>query len=57
MRAVGCAHDMDISGDISISINKDGFKLSIGSDFEGADLFSENSYTDTHAMSQDNKPV
>lgn len=34
MRAVGCAHDMDISGDISISINKDGFKLSIGSDFE-----------------------
>ena len=45
MRAVGREHDMDISGDFSISA-KNGF--------EGADLFSENSYTDTHAMSQDN---
>lgn len=53
MRAVGREHDMDISGDFSISA-KNGFKLSIGSDFEGAGLFSENSYTDTHAMSQDN---
>lgn len=34
MRAVGCEHDMDISGDFSISA-KNGFKLSIGSDFEG----------------------
>lgn len=43
-----------ISAAISPSRQKNGFKLSIGSDFEGADLFSENSYTDTHAMSQDN---
>lgn len=35
MRAVGCEHDMDISGDFSIAVNEDGFKLSIGSDFEG----------------------
>ena len=33
MRAVGREHDMDISGDFSISA-KNGFKLSIGSDFE-----------------------
>ena len=31
MGVVGCAHDMDISGDFSISVNKDGFKFSIGS--------------------------
>ena len=53
MRAFWREHDMDIIGDFSISA-KTGFKLSIGSDFEGADLFSENSYTDTHAVSQDN---
>lgn len=41
MRAVGCEHDMDISGDFSISVNKDGFKFCIGSDFEGATLFND----------------
>ncbi|WP_368163178.1 hypothetical protein [Collinsella aerofaciens] len=39
--AVGCAHDMDISGDFSISVNKDGFKFSIGSNFEVATLFND----------------
>ena len=29
MGVVGCAHDMDISGDFSISVNKDGFKFSM----------------------------
>ena len=38
---VGCAHDMDISGDFSISVNKDGFKFSIGSNFEVATLFND----------------
>lgn len=38
---VGCAHDMDISGDFSISANKDGFKFSIGSNFEVATLFND----------------
>lgn len=38
---VGCAHDMDISGDFSISVNKDGFKCSIGSNFEVATLFND----------------
>lgn len=41
MGVVGCAHDMDISGDFSILVNKDGFKFSIGSDFEGATLFND----------------
>lgn len=38
---VGCTHDMDISGDFSISVNKDGFKFSIGSNFEVATLFND----------------
>lgn len=38
---VGCAHDMDISGDFSISVNKDDFKFSIGSNFEVATLFND----------------
>lgn len=54
MRAVGCEHDVDIGGDFSISINKDGFMLSIGSDYEGAALFNGNSYIDVHATSKDN---
>ena len=37
----GCAHDLDISGDFSISVNKDGFKFSIGSNFEVATLFND----------------
>ena len=41
MRAVGCEHDMDISGDFSIAVNKDGFKFSIGSNFEVATLFND----------------
>lgn len=56
MGVVGCAHDMDISGDFSISVNKDGFKLSIGSDFEGlrgSNPVQRFSYTDTHIMSKD----
>lgn len=38
---VGCEHDMDISGDFSISVNKNGFKFSIGSNFEVATLFND----------------
>lgn len=41
MRAVGCEHDMDISGDFSIAVNEDGFKFSIGSNFEVATLFND----------------
>lgn len=38
---VGCEHDMDISGDFSTSVNKNGFKFSIGSNFEVATLFND----------------
>lgn len=38
---VGCEYDMDISGDFSISVNKNGFKFSIGSNFEVATLFND----------------
>lgn len=38
---VGCGYDMDISGDFSIAVNKDGFKFSIGSNFEVATLFND----------------
>lgn len=38
---VGCEHDMDISGDFSISVNKNGFKFSIGSNSEVATLFND----------------
>lgn len=51
MRAVGCEHDMDISGDFSIAVNEDGFKFEHRFGLRGAALFSENYYTDTHAMS------